>query len=430
MALAFITGPLQARLLGPSGRGELAAVVAVSGLAPFVFGLALNTFVAREIARRNKPEGEVFGSTAVLALGLGVLSWLVAWPIASFAANGRETVEVLILVSFALLPITLVGLTLMGAFWGRQQWRRIMVARLASQVALVLVFVVLAITDSFTVTTAAVCIFATGFIALAPVRKLLRHLRGWRFRMATVKDALHFGGRASIAVVAQQGNTRFDQVLMAGLVPAAQLGQYAVAVTFAGAASSLVTALNYVVLPMVARGGREEIKPMLRVTLWGMAVAAAVLALSAPIVVRLLFGHAFDESVQLVQILVAGSVLTAGNAVLMSAMAGDGRPGQAAMSEVLALAVTVPLLLIFLSRYGATAAALISVLAYLVSFSFLLGRARRYFGGSFADYVLLRRSDVRLVGKAVRHRLDGSPTAARVGRFAARFRRRGNGPGA
>src|SRR4051794_38316250 len=68
----FITGPIQARALGPSGRGELAAIIVPVTLAPFIFGLGLDSYVARAAARRSGV-GRAVGSSALLAIGAGLV---------------------------------------------------------------------------------------------------------------------------------------------------------------------------------------------------------------------------------------------------------------------------------------------------------------------------------------------------------------------
>jgi O-antigen/teichoic acid export membrane protein len=184
---------------------------------------------------------------------------------------------------------------------------------------------------------------------------------------------------------------------MAGIVPASELGQYVVAVTLASFGMVVVTALNYAVLPTVASGARHAVQPVLRLTLWGIGLVSIALAILAPLVIPLLFGARFAESVPLAQILTLGTPFLAGNAVLTSAFVGDGRPGETAVAETLAAAFTVPALILLLPTYGATAAAMTSVVAYGVSFTFLLYRARRFFGGSFSAFLFPRYADLATI---------------------------------
>ena len=49
--VGILTGPLQARALGPTGRGELAAVMTPLGFLPTLASLGLGTYVERMVAR-------------------------------------------------------------------------------------------------------------------------------------------------------------------------------------------------------------------------------------------------------------------------------------------------------------------------------------------------------------------------------------------
>ncbi|MGH2899052.1 MAG: oligosaccharide flippase family protein, partial [Solirubrobacteraceae bacterium] len=48
VVVAMITGPLLARVLGPTGRGELSAIITVLVLAPLVLDFGLGDFITRE----------------------------------------------------------------------------------------------------------------------------------------------------------------------------------------------------------------------------------------------------------------------------------------------------------------------------------------------------------------------------------------------
>jgi O-antigen/teichoic acid export membrane protein len=408
-ALALITGPLQARLLGPTGRGELAVVLLVTGVAPFIFGLGLNVFVAREVAS-GAHIPTLFGTTTLIGLCLGALGFAVALPTARLVDAGSAVVHTLLLVGFALLPVAIAGQTLMGYLWGREQWRLLSLARLLSQLCFALALVIHALVGEFSVTSVALSAFAIGVIACAPVAPLLTSVRSWRGDRTTTVRALRFGVKATASTLANQGNQRLDQLLIAGFVSTRDLGLYVVAVTLSTVGLIVVTAINYIVLPAVARGSRHSIKPVLRLTLAGITATSVGVAAAAPFVVPFLFGEAFRESVPLVQVLALGTVFLAGVNVLTSGLVADNRPGEAAWAEGLALIVTVVTLTLLLPRVGTMGAAIASVLAYGASFAFLLQRTRHHFGGSALEYLIVRRADLAQVGGVIASRRNHAPS--------------------
>lgn len=373
-----------------------------------ILGLGLSVFVAREVAR-GAPQGSLLGTATMMAVGMGMVGWILALPVADLIAGGRPVVRTLIVVGFLLLPITITIQTLMGVIWGREQWRIMAFIKLGAPCLVVLVYVLLALGGWFTVTSAAIVLFTAPIVAGAPFYvRLLRTIASWTVERATAVRAAQFGYKTSLGHVALQSNARLDQLVLAATVPLRELGLYVIAVTWATLPLTCVSALNYVILPTVAAGGHHVVKPVLRITLWGTAALSAAMALAAPSVIDLLFSDAFSGSVPMAQILSCGTLFLAGNLVLGAALAGAGRPGDVAIAEGLALGVTIPLLLLLLPSLQATGAAITSVAAYAVSFGFLLHRAHVTFGGSVGDYVLVRRVDVdRLIEVTLRHRAPG-----------------------
>src|SRR5262249_57417074 len=108
-ATGFISGPLLARALGAHGRGDLAAVLVPLSLAPTILSLGVPGYAAREAARGRAPR-EVIGSVGLpLLLGGACVAAIGAFPAAAVLADGRETVRVLLVIGFALLPISLLS---------------------------------------------------------------------------------------------------------------------------------------------------------------------------------------------------------------------------------------------------------------------------------------------------------------------------------
>src|SRR4051794_21247295 len=70
-AVSLITAPLQARALGPAGRGELAAIIVPAGLLPTVASFGLGTYATLAVARGRKL-GQVVGTVGALLILLGL----------------------------------------------------------------------------------------------------------------------------------------------------------------------------------------------------------------------------------------------------------------------------------------------------------------------------------------------------------------------
>src|SRR5215471_12551029 len=96
-ATGFITGPLLARALGASGRGDLAAVQVPLALVPAVLSLGIPAFAYRTLPRGRSAK-EVIGSLGLPLLVIGLLTAAAAVPIADALAGGREVVRTYLIV--------------------------------------------------------------------------------------------------------------------------------------------------------------------------------------------------------------------------------------------------------------------------------------------------------------------------------------------
>jgi len=400
--LTLATGPLQARLLGPQGRGELALVMVVTGLAPAIVTLGLGSFLAREISQ-TRERGVLLGTVIVLSTALGLIGALCAYPVSGLFAHGGE-VQTLILVGLLTLPVTVVGLNLSGAYWGEERWRLYSAMRVLVPLLIVCSYIVLAVIGAFTVVSAAATIFVAGFVAMLPLWTLLRSTRGWGFSRDLARRGLAFGAKASIAGIANQGNVRADQLFVASLVSARELGFYVVAATLATATLLVSQALNLIVVPMVATGDHQAVRRILRITLAFMTLAAIALAVAAAPLVRLLFGATFGPSVGPAQILCFASIFIAGKGIVSAALVGHGRPGETAVVESATFAILVAAMLLVVPEYGANGAAAVVVMTSAAGFGVLALRTRTWFGGSLVDYLVPTAADIGWLRSAVRKR--------------------------
>ena len=81
-ALSLITGPVLARALGASGRGDLAAILVPLWTATAVAVFGQDVFATREAAR-GRPVGKLVVSLGALLVAIGVVVALVGIPIST-----------------------------------------------------------------------------------------------------------------------------------------------------------------------------------------------------------------------------------------------------------------------------------------------------------------------------------------------------------
>ena len=105
-------------------------------------------------------------------------------------------------------------------------------------------------------------------------------------------------------------------------------------------------------------GAQSQFFVLFKVNLLLSIGVALLMMLLAPIIIPLVFGTGFQESVYPATVLLIGTVLFGCNYVLANGLRGLGFPQLPSLAEIIALCVTVVGLVLFLSDYGMMGAGL------------------------------------------------------------------------
>ena len=392
----LVTGPLIGRALGPEGRGLLAAIVVPLSLATLILQLSGGEFATRAVARGVRP-GTVVGSLAPQLVALGLLGTLVFIPLSEVLSAGESTVETYLLVGACILPLGVLSALFVGVGTGLHRWSLVAAAQSIPTWVYAAAIVVLFLLDELTVTAAAITTMATGLLVYVPLARLRSDVRGVRREKALSREARAYGFRAAIGVIAVTLNGRLDQILMFQLADAEQLGLYAVAVTLALAPNSVISALSSAIFPRVAAGETGLIARSCRVSMLATAVAGVGVAVLAYPMLRFLFGEEFTSAIWMVLILLVAQVVASGSLVLGYSLRSLGHPGTVSLMDVAGLVLTVPGLILLLPGLGGVGAALVSLIAYAITFFALVIATARHTGEPAARFVRFGAGDAREV---------------------------------
>lgn len=407
-ALGVITGIISARVLGPTGRGDLAAIIVPLSLLPIVLSFGLPTLTSREAAR-GEPLPALVGTAAPFAILIGCLSiFPLILLLSGVVSRHDHATRTVLIAGLCLMPFSLFTNLLADAALGRQQWGRITAQRLIPPAATALAYVVLVLAHRLTAATAGAAVIGAGVLSTLPFVPVLRQAWPPRFEPRILRKARNIVGSAWIIQSSQLMNHRLDQLLMVSLVSRQQLGFYAIAVTVSGIAGSLAPAVATVAYPKMAAGEILDVARIVRQTLLAVGASSLLAAVVAPLLVPLAFGSAFLPALPMLWILLLANVPLGGVGVLASIYTGRGRIGLASFSEVVAVGLTIVGLVLFLPSTAGIGAASISFAAYSVNFLWLLTMARKDFGGSSSDYLVVPATEIRVLARRLSARLIGA----------------------
>lgn len=382
-ATAAIGGILSARLLGPTGRGELAAALVWAATLSVIGTLGLPQALTYFAASRPTEVGDIF-ITAMAILAAQSVSIL---AIGHFAVEILSQYQPLAVESIRLyllsIPFSLLATYLNTISQGLKRFRLFNAIRIASATGYISSLLLASILDLHQAKEIILLLLWSSIvIAIGGLAFFLLKVkpRG-NFRWQQVRRLLGYGLRSYWGSLSWMANGRLDQFVMSAFTNLTTLGEYAVAVSYAGVLFPLSGAFAMILYPRVAEGrksdGHRRIAKALKLNLLFTGSGAILLGLLSPLLIPPLFGSNFVLSIYPAMILLLGTVFLGCNYVLSDGLRGMGYPLITSISETAGAVVTVLGLLILLPMLGIIGAAWVSVISYAVVFLILLLWYRR-----------------------------------------------------
>jgi O-antigen/teichoic acid export membrane protein len=393
-----------ARSLGPTGRGTIAFITVSSLVLARIAGFGMGEATTVLAARRTEARGALLSNLILFvvtsALVLGGLGFVVLLSLAGERPAGVDPPELAILAGAAVV-IALIdagGAFLVGC--GRLQ-RLALITATAYWIYPVVLGTVWLVAG-LTVTRAALAWLASeALIAFVLLRQSARGVGLARPSARLLFESIQFGLRAWVGSLARLLNFRTDQILMGFLASEAALGIYAVAVNTSEVLLYLPTATATALLPVAARAeplqrtehSLRAFRSAALVTAGAVAVAAAL----GPILLPVVFGSAFDASVEPFFWLVPGAFGFAATVIFSSALMASSAPGRSSLGPFVSLVVGVALDVALIPRFGATGAAAAASAAFIAGGAAALLSYRRVSPFAWRALLLPRRDDLQML---------------------------------
>ncbi len=387
LLLGTVSGLLAARLLGPSGRGELAIItlwpMALAILGNLGMNQAITFFTAQQPERRHA----LFTAAVVIGLVQSLVLAGLGYFLLPYLLGQREPYVLYWARWFLLsIPLTFPSGYPLNVLQGSMHLDAYNFSRIfgAAWYALVLVvlFTIRQPSIGAIVTWQLVGYAVNGLLNLWLVRRLLR-VR-WQWDASIYKPVLSYGAKTQLGGLTYYLNQRLDQLVMSLWLAPEALGYYVVAVALANPLTIIPNAIGTVTLPAAAREAAATahavIRRSLRTVLLLGTAAAAGLFLLTPYLLPLLFGEAFRPAIGACRVLVVAMIPLGLSLVLYESLRGLNHPLAPAYAEGIGNLATIALLAALLPRYGFLGAAFASLGAYTTSFLAVAYFARSHAG--------------------------------------------------
>lgn len=364
LLLNVVTGIITARALGPEGRGEVAALVAVPTFICFLAPLGLASAIVFESKSGRSTPDAISASALLLAIMLGLLAALLAaigTPLV-LAAHQPSLVTTAVWLSLFSIPGLLANLG-MAALQGTEQFGHCNAIRVTQPVLTLLALALFVAGPGLTPLQAALITLCAGFPGLLWTLWLI--LPKAQVPLQAIRDA--FGNLYRYALRASSGELlsglagQLDKVVVVALYAPREVGLFTVAMSLSRILLVAPQAATQVLLARTAgRTADEVIITVTRtsaVTLAMVTCGAVLLWVTGPVLLSLLYSKDFAAGAVLLQLLLVEACLTSMHQVLSQPFLALDRPGALGVQQAAGVIASVALLFLLSGPLGITGAA-------------------------------------------------------------------------
>ncbi len=400
----LVTGVLTARLLEPSGRGELSTII----LWPTIFAslgiLGTNWALAREVADHPEKEFDLAHNAVLLGLVQAIFFGALGYALVPhFLPWDKQHLIGLTRIYLIFLPLNFLSQNLIALNQGRLRWGSYNILRL-SVVLPYLIFVLSfwwgRVHQVFWFVTA---LLSSNLVTVVCCLWLQRQefFRG-KVRLPDALHILKLGLPFFLAAVSAVLASQVDKTIVVSFLSTEAVGCYAAAFTFAAAHASLGEALGVTSFAVLAnepdpeRQGQYLAKVFRQATLLYIAAGSTV-ALLAPLLIVPLFGPGFAPSVWPAAILSLATTLNALGSILNEGLRGRGNTYPAICGQVFGGALLALCAWFWVPRFGLSGMAWALVIGSLCQLLVLTGAVLAFFRLRPSQLWGLRLEEVKIL---------------------------------
>jgi len=330
--LGLISTIVTARVLGPAGRGTLAALTFATLLVAQCSTLGLGDAAVVRIGQAKASVQEALSSSlvAVMLASLAGAVVVLAYSVAQLPLDDAG-IRAAIAVGCVTVVVTAVGQLLLFVVYATQRVVAVSVLTIVMSTTAatgVVVFCAVLDLDVLGGMLAGLASATVGFGAAATM--LWRARLGLRPRSAEnyLRPALRYGVRTQLANVLAYSSARLDLLFVYALASDAEAGIYSVALTLGTITGFVAIGLSFASFPRMAQMAAHEAldltAQMTRIAVILGVALAAILALGLSTLIAVLLGDDYDDVLAPGIVLLAANVLWGGQWLLSRALASRG----------------------------------------------------------------------------------------------------------
>lgn len=374
-----------AHVVGVEGRGEIVVITILPAFFVYLGALGLYDASFYYAAQSDKDPRIVFTTSVFPLLLQGASVVVLLWFLVPLLfANQRHEVVVLTQVFLTIIPVRMVTQLASSILRAKSHLLAVNILSILTTPGLVFGLFVLLASGALTVDTYVALLFALGIMTLLIAIGFLLHYRFLgraKLDLDLLVKIYNYGTKVFVGSLSLTLSLRLDQLVLASVVPADQLGMYAITSSVASLTGFFAIAVGMVSAPPIARikdlpERFSETARVFRYYLIASVMMKSAFLVIAPILFPLIYGESLRPAIPILLMLIIASFPYDAQIVLRTFVQSMGYPWITSQSEILGVIVTLVLLLLLLNPLGILGAAIASLVAYSLTFVYLVYNMR------------------------------------------------------
>ena len=389
-----------ARVLGPEKFGIYSVLIIIPMIVVSLTHMGIRGSAIFHVGKGEFDREELVSSVVVLLIIASILGMIIS-AIAYWIYDEPSFTLLLVGLVLLVIPGRLAIIYFGGVFLGNDEINKSNQMNWITNGIHLLTILLFVWVFSMEILGAIISFLISGTIVAIYGLYLIR--KTYRIRIKIHKkiiiSLLRLGILFSVSFFVLQLNYRIDILLLEKLRNSTEVGIYSIGASVAEQLWQLPLAIGIVVFSRTANTrNREEMRHMTGVLMrlsfiFSLAVAALMYFL-VPLLVPLIFGDEYTNSIQIIQLILPGIIMVVMFRILSGHLAGLGRPEVTLYVFLPALVINVLLNLWWIPEYGGAGAAMATNVSYTVGSIGYLIVYSRILKIPVKDILLVRRSDL------------------------------------
>ena len=377
------TGILTARILGPAGRGELAAMILWPLFVANVTTIGVPSSLIYQLrmgaSERNRIVTTGFAISVIIGIAAAAAAaWLLPWWLHQYSAGIVHAAQCFLL-TVPICSMTLAGRAILEASHDFSASNAIQILTPFATLIGLLLFIAI---HQFNPYTAALAYIAASVPAFSLMlwRVGRTGVRVVGIQITVLRTILQYGIRSYGIDILGTLALQVDQVLVVSLLSAGAMGSYVVVLSLSRMLNVFQTSVVMVLFPKAAGHSVQKVINMTgnAVRISGLITVGCgiCLCLAGPALLRIVYGPEYEGAAGALRILILEAILSGITFVLAQAFMALNRPGVVTLLQGVGLSLSVPMMLLLIPRYGMYGAAISLLVSTTVRLLFVFAGFR------------------------------------------------------